>query len=477
MDFNLGNVVGLIVSDEAPAKTYVLWSKPVVVEGETIYLIKAYKGATLGWQTIGTGGGGGTDLSGTLTEGNVTAGNNIVLTEGDKIVVGNVLGVYSGLAKGSYDTARGGDKGVSLLCGVGMELNFQAGYLRHSVAGSSTPVELYTDSELIYTSGIDIDNPSSDYTLTTKKYLEDKVTLLLPKSGGTMTGNLLMSGGSVIDSTLSGGSDVLNIGTSNADIINIGWSGSTVNIYGAVYDNQVTELRVKDKLFTVNKGGGAASGFSSGFEIEEDGSATGWLATNGARTGWDFKAPASFQFTLLLSSLAADRIWTVPNYADTFLGLSHSATLYASLSGSYANPSWITSLAESKVLPSQATHSGKFLTTNGTSTSWVTVAGSGDMVLATSGQVVTGSKIFSTGTLVLRNTLGTFNATLLTTAIAARNYTFPDIGVDGTVALLQGNQTFTSNNTFTGSAASGASVIVNAGANSSVTNPQLLITS
>ena len=43
--------------------------------------------------------------------------------------------------------------------------------------------------------------------------------------------------------------------------------------------------------------------------------------------------------------------------------------------GSYANPSWITSLAETKVLPSQATHTGKFLTTNGTSTSWSTVSG------------------------------------------------------------------------------------------------------
>lgn len=41
--------------------------------------------------------------------------------------------------------------------------------------------------------------------------------------------------------------------------------------------------------------------------------------------------------------------------------------------GSYANPSWITSLAETKVLPSQTSNSGKYLTTNGTSTSWATV--------------------------------------------------------------------------------------------------------
>lgn len=38
--------------------------------------------------------------------------------------------------------------------------------------------------------------------------------------------------------------------------------------------------------------------------------------------------------------------------------------------GSYSNPSWITSLSETKVLPSQTGNSGKYLTTNGTSTSW-----------------------------------------------------------------------------------------------------------
>jgi hypothetical protein len=41
--------------------------------------------------------------------------------------------------------------------------------------------------------------------------------------------------------------------------------------------------------------------------------------------------------------------------------------------GSYADPTWITSLAETKVLPSQTSQAGKYLTTNGTSTSWAAV--------------------------------------------------------------------------------------------------------
>ena len=40
---------------------------------------------------------------------------------------------------------------------------------------------------------------------------------------------------------------------------------------------------------------------------------------------------------------------------------------------SYSNPSWITSLDSSKVLPSQLSHAGEFLTTNGSAISWGSV--------------------------------------------------------------------------------------------------------
>ncbi|MFZ9326462.1 MAG: hypothetical protein ACO24H_03245 [Polynucleobacter sp.] len=44
---------------------------------------------------------------------------------------------------------------------------------------------------------------------------------------------------------------------------------------------------------------------------------------------------------------------------------------------SYADPGWITSLSETKVLPSQTGQAGKFLTTNGTNTSWAAGGGGG----------------------------------------------------------------------------------------------------
>lgn len=41
--------------------------------------------------------------------------------------------------------------------------------------------------------------------------------------------------------------------------------------------------------------------------------------------------------------------------------------------GSYSNPTWITSLDDGKVLPSMTGNSGKYLTTDGTNSTWATV--------------------------------------------------------------------------------------------------------
>lgn len=66
-----------------------------------------------------------------------------------------------------------------------------------------------------------------------------------------------------------------------------------------------------------------------------------------------------------------------PSWITSLSGSKLTGTVVATngvvTTGSYANPSWISSLAETKVLPSQTSNSGKYLTTNGTSTSWATV--------------------------------------------------------------------------------------------------------
>lgn len=84
----------------------------------------------------------------------------------------------------------------------------------------------------------------------------------------------------------------VNIATgSGANVVNLGGTGSTINMYGTVNNQDVTNLNVTDKLITINDGGAVASGGSSGIEIEENAVATGYSKTSGDRNSWTFKAP------------------------------------------------------------------------------------------------------------------------------------------------------------------------------------------
>jgi hypothetical protein len=54
----------------------------------------------------------------------------------------------------------------------------------------------------------------------------------------------------------------------------------------------VSELRVEDKLITLNRGGAAESANESGFELEEGGVATGSIKTSSDRSSFEIRAPA-----------------------------------------------------------------------------------------------------------------------------------------------------------------------------------------
>lgn len=101
----------------------------------------------------------------------------------------------------------------------------------------------------------------------------------------------LASGTSINVATTNTNSSV-NIGTgTGTNTINIGGANTTVNITGTVNSQNVTNLEVSDKLITINNGGAAGSGAVAGIEIEENGSATGYVATSADRNSWEFKAP------------------------------------------------------------------------------------------------------------------------------------------------------------------------------------------
>lgn len=112
-----------------------------------------------------------------------------------------------------------------------------------------------------------------------------------------------------IDIGTGSGGNTLNIGSgSGANTINLGGASSTVNIYGTVNNQNVTNLNVTDKLITINDGGAAASGGGSGIEVEEDSSITGYVKTSGDRNSWEFKAPNSAGVATLTPGSGADDI-------------------------------------------------------------------------------------------------------------------------------------------------------------------------
>jgi hypothetical protein len=83
------------------------------------------------WSVV-TGGGGGNYLP--LSGGTMTG----------SIVFDGTSGQY--ISKGNFDTSRGGNYGISLVCSIGYEFNWQAGWLTTTNQGSVTPRPLYLDS-------------------------------------------------------------------------------------------------------------------------------------------------------------------------------------------------------------------------------------------------------------------------------------------------------------------------------------------
>jgi len=60
------------------------------------------------------------------------------------IIFDGTSGQY--ISKGNFDTSRGGNYGISLVCAVGYEFNWQAGWLTTTEQSSVTPRPLYLDS-------------------------------------------------------------------------------------------------------------------------------------------------------------------------------------------------------------------------------------------------------------------------------------------------------------------------------------------
>ena len=154
---------------------------------------------------------------------------------------------------------------------------------------------------------------------------------------------------------------------------------------------------------------------------------------------------------------ANDGTGATGTWSISISGNAATATDGVVTTGSYANPSWITSLDDGKVLPSMTGNTGKYLTTNGTDSSWGTVTlptvNDGTLTLATSGTGLSGSASFTANqagassftvtsnatnantasTIVARDASGNFTAGTITAALSGNAS-----GLSSTLAVTSG---------------------------------------
>ena len=122
------------------------------------------------------------------------------------------------------------------------------------------------------------------------------------------TGNNTFSGATTI---ISG--STINLGTNITDTVNV---KGVLNVTGAINHVNTTNLDVTDMTITLNKGGALHSARVSGIELEEGSGLAGYIRTNAAGTGWDFKAPEVAGTTTFLPSANTISL-TLPSVTGT----------------------------------------------------------------------------------------------------------------------------------------------------------------
>ena len=168
------------------------------------------------------------------------------------------------------------------------------------------------------------------------------------------------------------------------------------------------------------------------------GNGTNWVAESGATARTSLGVPAN-------DGTGATGTWSI-----SISGNAATATDGVVTTGSYADPAWITSLDDAKVLPSMTGNSGEYLTTDGTNSSWAAVPSpnNGTLSLSTSGNGLSGSATFTANQAGGSTFTVTSNATNASTANAIVSRDASGNFSAGTItASLSGNATTSSSTT------------------------------
>ena len=359
-----------------------------------------------------------TDGAGVLSFVTPSGGDFLPLAGGT--MTGNI--VFDGtsgqfIGKGTFDTSRGGNYGISIVCSIGYEFNWQAGWLITTEQSSATPRPLYLDSlagttlrawdsststgtevthlgitfadttvqttaytggagvsSLTAGSGISLDVTTGDITITNSE--PDQTVTLTNGTGITITGTYPSF---TIDCDITQYTDTdarlaLSAGTG------ISYDNATGIITNDNPDQTVTLTDGADititgtyPSFTIAYSGTPSSGTVTSASVVSANGFAGTVAT-------DTTTPAitiSTSITGLLkgdgtaiSAATSGTDYVVPSGSITGSAASLSATLDVTSGGT----GQITASAAFNALaPDQTSNSGKYLKTDGTNTSWGTL--------------------------------------------------------------------------------------------------------
>jgi hypothetical protein len=244
-----------------------------------------------------------------------------------------------------------------------------------------------------------------------------------------------------------------------------------LDVNGTLTTIDAVNLQVSDKLITLNRGGAAASGGGSGFEVEENAVITAFIKQNSARTGWELLNSAnSFSGVLLTSSLSASRNFTLPDATTTLVGRSvtptaNHVTYWTSANELNSEAQLNVSRGGTGVNGSSAAN-GQLLIGNGSGYTLATITGTANRVTVTNGA---GSITLSTPQDIHTGASPTFTGLTLSSFATAGVVKNSAAGVlsTGTVALASSADV------------SGVLPIANGGTNSSATlnNNRIMISS